>query len=222
MANKAIISYDGTSGDRDALALGAVLAQAGAELVLAYVRHTREEFHAVAPEALLERGACWLDDPEVARRVVLSASTPEGLRWLAEQEDAAMVVFGSDYRTPAGHVSPQHSAQSLLDGGVPAVAIAPAGYAQLEPRIRAVAVLAVPDDGAALQTARGLADRFEAALTFDPARADLLVIGSRPEAQLGTVLLSARSERAIEDALCPVLVVARGVPLPFAQLATIG
>jgi nucleotide-binding universal stress UspA family protein len=222
MTTKAIISYDGTSGDRDALALGAVLAQAGAQLVLAYVRHTREEFQAVAAQALLERGARWLEDPGVARRVVLSASTPEGLRWLAEQEDAAVVVFGSDYRTPAGHVSPQHSARALLDGGVPAVAIAPAGYAQLEPRIRTVALLAAPDDAAALRTARELARHFEARLVGDAACVDLLVIGSRPEAHLGTVVLSASSERAIEDALCPVLVVPRGVPLRFSELATIG
>ncbi len=222
MVTKAIISYDGTSGDRDALALGALLARAGADLVLAYVRHTRERFRAVAAEALLERGAWWLEDPDVARRVVLSGSTPEGLQWLAQQEDAAVVVFGSDYRTPAGHVSPQHSARALLDGGVPAVAIAPAGYAQLESRIRAVGVLAAPDDDAALQTARELADRFDAPLRVDAAHVDLLVIGSRCEAHLGTVVLSARSERAIEDALCPVLVVARGVPLRFAQLAQIG
>ena len=222
MAGKAIISYDGTSGDRDALALGAVLAQAGAQLVLAYVRHTREKFQAVAVQALLERGAWWLEDPEVARRVVLSASTPEGLKWLAEQEDAAVVVFGSDYRTPAGHVSPQRSARALLDGGVPAVAIAPAGYAQLEPHIHAVGLLAAPDDDAALRTARELVELFEARLSADTADVDLLVIGSRPEAHLGTVVLSARSERAIEEALCPVLVLARGVPLSFTELAAIG
>src|SRR5436309_465092 len=111
----AIISYDDTTNDHDALMLGRVLASAGVRLELAYVRHTtqseraREELEEHDAEALLERGARWLDDTEVARRVVVSASTAAGLRWLAEQEGADIVVFGSDYRTAAGHVAPQHS-----------------------------------------------------------------------------------------------------------------
>jgi nucleotide-binding universal stress UspA family protein len=221
MATKAIISYDGTPTDQDALALGAVLRNAGAELVLAYVRHTTQlEEHEA--EALLERGAEWLDDPDIPRRVVVSGSTPEGLKWLAEQEDAALVVFGSDYRTPPGHVSPQHSAETLLEGGPPAVAIAPAGYAQLEPRIRSIGLLAAPGDDAALETARDLAESFGATVTRDEPRLDLLVVGSRPEAHLGTVMVSGQSERAIEDAVCPVLVVPRGVPVRFTELAAIG
>jgi nucleotide-binding universal stress UspA family protein len=221
MATKAIISYDGTPTDQDALALGAVLRNAGAELLLAYVRHTTQlEEHEA--EALLERGAEWLDDPDIPRRVVVSGSTPEGLKWLAEQEDAALVVFGSDYRTPPGHVSPQHSAETLLEGGPPAVAIAPAGYAQLEPRIRSIGLLAAPGDDAALETARDLAESFGATVTRDEPRLDLLVVGSRPEAHLGTVMVSGQSERAIEDAVCPVLVVPRGVPVRFTELAAIG
>jgi nucleotide-binding universal stress UspA family protein len=171
---------------------------------------------------LLERGAEWLGDPDIPRRVVVSGSTPDGLKWLAEQEDAALVVFGSDYRTPPGHVLPQHSAETLLDGGPPAVAIAPAGYAQLEPQIRAIGLLAAPGDDAARETARELAESFAAPLTRDEPTIDLLVVGSRPEANLGTVMVSGQSERAIEDAVCPVLVVPRGVPVRFSELATIG
>ena len=119
-----------------------MLADAGAELTLAYVRHTtqterdREELEEHEAEALLERGARWLGDLEVERRVVVSASTGEGLKWLAEQEQADIIVFGSDYRTAAGHVAPQHSAQTLLEGGPAAVAIAPANYrADRDPQI---------------------------------------------------------------------------------------
>ena len=63
MAPKTIVSYDDTLNDHDALALGRVLAEAGAELQLAYVRHTtqsqrsREELEEHEAEALLERGA---------------------------------------------------------------------------------------------------------------------------------------------------------------------
>ncbi len=39
MATHAIISYDDTQDDHDALQMGRVLAEAGASLTLAYVRH---------------------------------------------------------------------------------------------------------------------------------------------------------------------------------------
>src|SRR5436190_15725179 len=67
MATKAIISYDDTPNDHDALMLGRVLAEAGVELTLAYVRHTtqaerrREELEEHEAHGLLERGARWLD-----------------------------------------------------------------------------------------------------------------------------------------------------------------
>src|SRR5947209_376845 len=97
----AIISYDDTLNDHDALALGRLLGRAGAELMLAYVRHTtqaqrsREELEEHEAWALLQRGARWLDDLDVERRVIVSASTGTGLRWLAEHEGADIVVFGS-------------------------------------------------------------------------------------------------------------------------------
>src|SRR5690349_10088430 len=90
MSAKAIVSYDDTLNDHDALMLGRVLADAGASLTLAYVRHTtqaqrdREELEEHEADALLERGARWLGDLDVERRVVVSASTGEGLKWLAE------------------------------------------------------------------------------------------------------------------------------------------
>src|SRR4051794_4390992 len=99
---RAIISYDDTAGDRDALALGRLFAGAGAQLTLAYVRHTsesehrREELQEHEARALLERGAQLLGDPSVRREVVLSGSTGEGLWALAERDRADVVVFGSD------------------------------------------------------------------------------------------------------------------------------
>jgi nucleotide-binding universal stress UspA family protein len=226
MATRAIVSYDDTPNDQDALALGRVLARAGAELTLAYVRHTtqterqREQLEEHEAEALLERGTRALDGLDVERRVVVSASTPEGLTWLAEQEDADVIVFGSDYRTPAGHVAPQHSSERLLDGSPVAIAIAPAKYHDGEPQISTIGVLAAPGDDAAIDTARELAERLGASVTRDEHRVDLLVVGSRPEAPEGAVMVSASSERAIEDSTAPVVVVARGVALRFAALAT--
>ncbi|MFL5831081.1 MAG: universal stress protein [Solirubrobacteraceae bacterium] len=222
MSPHAIVSYDDTSNDHDALMLGRVLAAAGAELTLAYVRHTtqsertREELEEHEAEALLERGSRWLGDADVSQRIVVSASTGEGLKWLAEQEEADIIVFGSDYRTASGHVSPQRSAQLLLEGGPAAVAIAPANYrSDRVPRILTIGVLAAPGDDAAIETARELADSLGATLTRDERRVDLLVVGSRSEAPEGRVMISSQAQNEIENATAPVLVVARGVALRF-------
>jgi nucleotide-binding universal stress UspA family protein len=131
MSTTAIVSYDDTLNDHDALALARLLGDAGADLILAYVRHMteeridREQVEGSAADSLLERGARWLGDLDVERRVVVNRSTVEGLKDLARQEQAQLIVFGSDYRTAAGHVSPQSSTQKLLDGGPAAIAIAP-------------------------------------------------------------------------------------------------
>jgi nucleotide-binding universal stress UspA family protein len=219
MPPRAIISYDDTPGDHDALMLGRTLADAGASLTLAYVRHcihgdcSREQLEESEAEALLGRGAQRLDRHGVETRVVVSASTPEGLLRLAEQEAADIIVFGSDYRTPPGRVAPQHSTQRLLESSPAAVAIAPADY--LESRIHRIGVLAVAGDDATLATARSLADSFGAALTRDERQVDLLVVGSRIEAPHGRVMLSAQAQNEIEGARCPVLIVPRGVSIDF-------
>jgi len=224
MTPTAIVSYDDTLNDHDALALGRLLSDAGAQLVLAYVRHTtelehtREELEEHEAEALLERGARWLGDLDVDRRVVVSGSTGQGLQWLAEHEEADIVIFGSDYRTAAGHVSPQRSAQTLLEGGTAAVAIAPANYrSDRDPRLSRIGLLAAPGDDAALETARELANRVDGTLTRDEREVDLLVVGSRSEAPDGRVMVSAQAQNAIENATCPVLVLPRGVTVRFRE-----
>jgi hypothetical protein len=119
MSANVIISYDGTPNDDDALALGKMLARAGFTLALAYVRHSREfdprreELAQHDAEQRLEHGAAMLGDADIARHVVIGASTGAGLRQLAESQGAAVVVFGSDYRTTPGHVEPGTSAQPL-------------------------------------------------------------------------------------------------------------
>ncbi|MBV9472353.1 MAG: universal stress protein [Solirubrobacterales bacterium] len=225
MATTAIVSYDDTPNDHDALMLGRVLAAAGAQLTLAYVRHStqaereREELEEHEAEALLDRGARWIGDPDVERRVVVSGSTGEGLKWLAEQQGADVIVFGSDYRTAAGHVAPGRSAQTLLEGGPAALAFAPANYrGERTPQIRTIGVLAVPGDDAAIETARELAAALDAKLTRDEPRVDLLVVGSRSEAPDGRLMLTAQAQNAIEEATSPVLAIARGVPVRFDAL----
>jgi nucleotide-binding universal stress UspA family protein len=219
MPPRAIISYDETAGDHDALMLGRTLALAGASLTLAYVRHSvqsdrsREQLEEHDAQALLDRGAERLDLLGVETRVIVSPSTAEGLLRLAELDDANIIVFGSDYRTPPGRVAPQHSTQRLLESSSAAVAIAPADY--LDSRIHRVGVLAVPGDDSTINTARSLADTFDATLTRDERQVDLLVVGSRIEAPVGQVMLSAQAQNEIENARCPVLVVPRGVTIEF-------
>ncbi len=228
MSPNAIVSYDDTQNDHDALMLGRVLRDAGAKLTLAYVRHAAhrqpvdEQLSQHEADALLERGARWLDDHCVERRVVLSPSTPEGLRWLAEQEHADLIVFGSDYRTPRGHVAVGRSAQALLEGGPVALALAPADYAATgEDEIRTIGVLSGSADEAAIETAFSIAGRLGAQVVDSDRGVDLLIVGSRQEAREGRVTITSRAQNAIEEATVPVLIVARGAALQFETLVTV-
>lgn len=223
MTPNVIVSYDDTGNDQDALALARRLADAGAGIALAYVRHGHDTEHegleADAARALLDRGAETLGAADARRHVILDGSTAEGLRALAEREQADVVVFGSDYRTADGRVKPQTTAERLLADGPAAVAIAPAGLRDRDWRIARIGVLAEGDDTAAAETARSLAAALGATVA-EPGTGpvDLLIVGSRPEAASGRVLLSATADYAIETASCPVLVVRRNAPVTFGAL----
>src|SRR5436190_15855693 len=162
MSPRIIVSYDDTANDRDALALGRLLGVGGAELSLAYVRHTREDSidrEAVEQrraEELLAHGAQAIGAPDTPRHVIVHASTGEGLMKLALREEADVIVFGSEYRTAPGTVAPGTSAQRLLSGGRTAVAIAPADM-RSHPAVRVSTIGVLGDgDGAAEETARSL------------------------------------------------------------------
>lgn len=215
MSITTIVSYDGTPNDNDALALARVLGEAGADLLLAYVRHAAEGADAAEAEALLARGAAILGDLDAQTRVVVHPSTSEGLRELAALEHAELIIFGSDYRTAHGRIAPQKSTQTLMDGGPTAIAIAPAGYEARE--INTIGLLAGLDDSAAIDTAFALAKHFDAEVTDKNYNVDLLIVGSRPEAQAGQALISAQAENALIGTSAPVLVVARNVALPFSS-----
>jgi nucleotide-binding universal stress UspA family protein len=217
MALRIIVSYDDTDNDRDALALGRLLAFSGAELSLAYVRHSQggalEEREA---EELLARGAAEVGAPDMPRHVVVNPGTSVGLSELAERENADVIVFGSEYRTAPGTVKPGISAHKLLLGGPAALAVAPAGMRE-RPSV-GVSTIGVLDEGdeAARETAGSLASALGATVAeFTGTPVDLLVVGSRPESPQGKVTLSAASDYAVEAASYPVLVVARGTALSF-------
>jgi nucleotide-binding universal stress UspA family protein len=228
-ATKVIVSYDGTNNEDDAVALGRILQGAGAEIALAYVRHThepepdREILAQHEAETLLQRGADLLGTPDAARYVVADRSTPEGLRTLAEREGADVIVFCSDSHTAPRHVTVGNSAQRLLDGGRFAIAIASAGLADRESAVNRIAATEDPTDPSAQQTAQVLADAVgaEVVSAVKGHGADLLVVGSRPEAGQGQVALSAAAQNLIEDDAGAVLVVPRGVALAFGGAVTL-
>src|SRR3984957_4294238 len=217
-----IVSYDGTANDDDALALGQML-DGAATLSLAYVRHAheydprREEIAEHDAERRLQHGATWLEDAEIPRHVVLDPSTGAGLGRLAAAEGAALIVFGSDYRTPPGRVEPGASAQQLLDGGAVAVAVAAAGLRTAgHSQVRTISVSPSEDDPAPMETAESLARALGASLTSpEDGSADLIVVGSVPSAAPGRISLSGAARGKLDSARSSVLVLPRETPILF-------
>ena len=217
MSVKVIVSYDGTANEDDAIALGRIFSHAGAEVALAYVRHSEEAAESEA-ETLLERGAALFGEPSVARHVVTDRSTPEGLGALAQREGAQLIVFCSDSHTAKGHIAVGNSAERLMEGGRVAVAVAPAGLAgQADAGV--CQVVAVGDrDGGAQVTAQSLAGALGA--TVGPVvndDSDLIVVDSRAEAEEGRISITSSASHLIEIATCSVLVLPRGVELTFGR-----
>ena len=218
-----IVSYDGTLNDDDALALGRLLARTGASLSLAYIRHShefdpaREELARHDAARRLEQGAEWLEDPGVPRHVVFSGSTGEGLEELAEADEASAIVFGSDYRTSPGRAEPGTSAESLLDGGTVAIAVAAAGLRSVGDAEIASIALAPGGDSAAADTVEALAARLGAdTVELDGSPVDLIVVGSQPGAAPGRIALSGATRTLLNSAARgSVLVLPAGAPLTF-------
>jgi nucleotide-binding universal stress UspA family protein len=223
MPPRVIVSYDGTVNDDDALALADMLAGAGAGLGLAYVRHSqeydprREEIGAHDAQRRLDIGAVWLDQPDVDRHVVIDPSTGAGLTRLAAEQQAAIVVFGSDYRTSPGRVEPGQAAQQMLTGGAVAIAVAVAGLRA--DRDHAIRKIAAPDgegDDAPRVTAHSLAAALGAERSDAvDASTDLIVVGSQPAAPRGRIALSGATRNQLESARSSVLVLPRGLAVEF-------
>lgn len=223
MSTKVIVSYDGTSNDDDALALGKLLADAGATIALAYVRHShefdprREELAGHDAQRRLEQGAAWLGDTEIPLHVVVSASTGEGLAALAESQGASLIVFGSDYRTPPGHAEPGTSAQHLLEGGPVAVAVAPAGLrTETNAALRTIGVVGSDDDDVAQRTAEALAERTGGTVVADTdGPVDLIVVGSQTGGPSGRIALGGAARSMLNAARASILVLPHGAAISF-------
>ena len=193
MSTKIIVSYDGTANEDDAIALGRLLAKAGAEVALAYVRHThepdrdRETLAQAEAQELLDRGAELLGDPSAARHVVTDRSTPEGLRGPGRAARApSVVVFCSDSHTAKGHVADRQLRRAPARGR-------PHGRRdrarRTSPRRRRARASSRSSPSATATAARARPPSRSPARSARPSRrslneeADLLVIDSRPEAE---------------------------------------
>lgn len=221
VSSELIVSYDGTSNDDDALALGRLLAKTGAGLALAYIRHSREfdprreEIAQHDADRRLEQGVEWLGDASIPKHVVFSSSTGVGLEELAESVQASVIVFGSDYRTPPGHAEPGTSAQGLLEGASVAIAVAAAGLRTFaDAGIESIAVAAGDGDAAAQQTADALAGKLGAKIVdLGRPTTDLIVVGSQPNASSRRITLSGASRTMLNSARGSVLVIPSGAPV---------
>ena len=230
MTPHAIVSYDDTPNDHDALMLGRTLRDAGARLTLAYVRHAVASLPgrrgALPPRGARAAGARrrlapGARHPAPRRRERLDGRGPGAGSPQPEQAD--MIVFGSEYRTRRGHVSIGRSAQTPARGRPQrALALAPADYA----------VAGEPRDPRRRRPARHRRrgrDR-DRLLHRRPARRH----GRRPRPRRRPARrrLAPRGPRRPRDAQPrtrptrsrrrprPVLIVARGVPVHFETLVT--
>ncbi len=218
-----IISYDGTPNDDDALALGRLLAQTGSSVALAYVRHSkefdpkREELAQYDAEQRLDRGEALIGIP-VTKHVVVGGGTDEGLGGLARELGSAIIVFGSDYRTPLGRAEPGTSAQRLIDGGSVAIAVAAAGVrAKSAAKINSIAVpFAGPVNDDARATAASLAAKLCAEVVdAGAADLDLIVVGSHEGAPKGKVVVSGEVRNELNSARSSVLVLPAETRIEF-------
>ena len=217
-----IVAYDGSPNADDAVALGNLLAHlTGAPLALAHVYRTpsqspregagvaegRAKLARRAAEEVLSRGA-QLVDRDVARLVVSSTTTATGIRTVVTREHAALVIFGSAQRTLPGRVHPGSASRRLLHGLPCAIGLAPVSFRERSHSgLEAIAVAHDDPTRAAQHSAEELALQAGAEVAADERDGDLLFVGSAAGAQRGQVLVNAVTNRLIQTAATPVVVV---------------
>lgn len=135
-----VVGWDGTDSGRDALRLAAELhEQLGGLLVVASVlgsalpgmagsRGERADQAAELERLARER----LGDVEISFREALEGPAAQGLREVAEEEGATLVVIGSPHRGTLGRTLLGSTAEKLLELAPCPLAVAPRDYAASE------------------------------------------------------------------------------------------
>jgi nucleotide-binding universal stress UspA family protein len=176
--DRILIGYDGKPDSRDAVALGAQLAEtAAADLVVGTVvehmtlpgdRATYEDVLAARTDPLFFQAGHELSEMNLRAvyRAVGGEDPGPGLGALAFEENADLIVIGSTSKGPVGRLLPGTTADALIRGNA-AFAVAPRGYADDADRdLRLIGVAYDGSDGAkrAAQVAVGLAETAYAGL----------------------------------------------------------
>ena len=229
MATKIIVSYDGTDNDRDALALGSLLA-ARARRSSSPTSATRTRPRVAVSGSPSRRPRRFSRRAQHARDADIAAPCrPQRLDagWAARARGRrARRRDRVRLRVPdaQGHVDPQASARRLLDGGPVALASRRPGSPSARFRGRAGS-RAIGEDGdpCTLETAEGIASDLGGKVTLRPnGNVDLVVVGSKPGTVTGRVTISAAAEYLIELSRCPVVVLPRGVAVRFGSACRLG
>ena len=168
MYRKILIGYDGSDQGKDALALGAQLADtSGAELAVAAVFSLNLPLRGggftpvptAADRELDQQLAQVANSVDAVAHAVRSTSPARGLHELAEKIEADLIVVGSSRRGRIGRTLLGQVGVALMHGSPCAVAIAPRGYSEAHPAISSIVVGydGSPESQLALETACELA-----------------------------------------------------------------
>jgi nucleotide-binding universal stress UspA family protein len=217
-ADTVLVALDGSGRSRDALALGQLFAEVrAARLLMAYV-HPYGEVPNLLGHASVVRtvvDSIFADSkailsPGGAREVKIAVhrSPVAGLRRLAREETASMVVVGSSARSRMGQIVAGRTAGRLLSDASLPVAIAPHGYADRERGIDLVgcAFDGRPESRAALKwvaaVARGRSSRLVVFTVRDAVRAGRGI--RRRTSRKGDEAVREQRERAVGETLAGV------------------
>lgn len=212
-----LVAPDGAGRSRDALALGQLFAEVrDARLLMAYV-HPYGEVpnllgHASVVRTLVD--SIFSDSqailpPGAARemKIAVHRSPATGLRRLARDEAASIVVVGSSERSRMGQIVPGRTAGRLLSDASLPVAIAPHGYADRERGMDLVACAfdGGPESHTALRwvaaLARGRSSRLVVFTVSDTVRAGR---GIRRAKRNDDDAVREQRERAVAETLADV------------------
>ena len=230
MSAKIIVSYDGTANEDDAIALGRTVRPRRAPRCRSRTCATRTSPTATARRSPRPRPrSCSSAAPRCSapaqpgRPPSACTSSPiarrrEGLGALAEREGADVIVFCSDSHTAKGHVSVGNSAERLLDGRPHGDRDRARRPRRAQTRARGRSSRSATGTAARARPPRPSPARWTPPLRRWPTRTtDLLVVDSRPDAEQGRVSISSSAAHLIEIATSSVLVLPRGVTVPFGK-----
>ncbi len=202
-------------------------ANAGAEVALAYVRHSqepdldREKLAQGEAEELLARGAQLLGDAgrrQARRDRPLDPRGPQRAgRERGRERDRVLLGLAHRQRATSRSATPRSGCSRAAPS--PSRSRPSAWPTTRRRPCSRSSRSATPTAARARRPSRSPPRSARASRRSPTRRPDLLVVDSRPEAEQGRVGISASAEHLVEIATSPVLVLPRGVALSFGRQA---